>query len=35
MTVYGYAACTDADTLKEAGAIPFSSMLELKDILSA
>jgi HAD superfamily hydrolase (TIGR01509 family) len=35
MTVYGYAACTDTDTLKEAGAIPFSSMFELKDILSA
>jgi HAD superfamily hydrolase (TIGR01509 family) len=35
MTVYGYAACTDPALLKEAGAIPFTSMLELKNILSA
>lgn len=35
MTVYGYAACTDAKALKEAGAIPFASMSELKNILSA
>lgn len=35
MTVYGYAACTDANALKEAGAIPFASMSELKNILAA
>lgn len=32
--VYGHAACTDADTLKEAGAIPFANMMELKAILA-
>jgi HAD superfamily hydrolase (TIGR01509 family) len=35
MKVYGYSACTDPELLKEAGAIPFASMLELKNILSA
>jgi HAD superfamily hydrolase (TIGR01509 family) len=34
MKVYGYAACTSAERLKEAGAIPFMDMLELKSILS-
>jgi phosphoglycolate phosphatase len=34
MKVYGYAACTDADQLKAAGAIPFMDMLELKSILA-
>jgi beta-phosphoglucomutase-like phosphatase (HAD superfamily) len=34
MKVYGYAACTSADQLQEAGAIPFSDMLALKSILS-
>lgn len=32
--VYGHAACTDANKLKEAGAIPFANMLELKNILA-
>jgi HAD superfamily hydrolase (TIGR01509 family) len=32
--VYGHAACTDAGMLKEAGAIPFANMLELKNILT-
>jgi HAD superfamily hydrolase (TIGR01509 family) len=34
MKVYGYAACTSAERLKEAGAIPFMDMCELKSILS-
>jgi HAD superfamily hydrolase (TIGR01509 family) len=34
MKVYGYAACTSAERLKEAGAIPFMDMYELKSILS-
>jgi HAD superfamily hydrolase (TIGR01509 family) len=33
MKVYGYAACTSADRLKEAGAIPFMDMSELGAIL--
>jgi phosphoglycolate phosphatase len=32
--VYGHAACTDAGMLKEAGAIPFANMLELRNILA-
>jgi phosphoglycolate phosphatase len=35
MKVYGYAACTNPQQLREAGAIPFTDMLELKSILSA
>lgn len=35
MKVYGYAACTEPELLKQAGAIPFGSMAELKTILSA
>jgi HAD superfamily hydrolase (TIGR01509 family) len=34
MKVYGYAACTSVERLKEAGAIPFMDMHELKSILS-
>jgi HAD superfamily hydrolase (TIGR01509 family) len=34
MKVYGYAACTSPERLKEAGAIPFMDMRELKSILS-
>ncbi len=34
MKVYGHAACTDAAILKEAGAIPFANMMELKRILA-
>ncbi|MFN8413653.1 MAG: HAD family hydrolase [Anaerolineales bacterium] len=34
MTVYGHAACTDADSLQRAGAIPFKTMMELKNILT-
>ncbi|MBI2332259.1 MAG: HAD family hydrolase [Chloroflexi bacterium] len=33
MRVYGHAAFTPAAKLKEAGAIPFASMIELKDVL--
>ncbi len=35
MRVYGHAAITPVDVLREAGAIPFKDMLELKQILSA
>jgi len=34
MTVYGYAAFTPSESLRAAGAIPFSNMLELKSILA-
>lgn len=34
MKVYGHAACTDVGMLKEAGAIPFANMTELKNILA-
>ena len=34
MRVYGHAAITPVDVLREAGAIPFKDMLELKRILS-
>jgi HAD superfamily hydrolase (TIGR01509 family) len=34
MKVYGYAACTSEERLREAGAIPFVDMHELKSILS-
>lgn len=34
MKVYGYAAFTPAQKLEEAGAIPFTSMFELKEILT-
>jgi hypothetical protein len=30
--VYGHATFNSADALQEAGAIPFGSMLELKEI---
>jgi phosphoglycolate phosphatase len=33
MFVYGYSACTDSSLLKEAGAMPFTSMHELKSML--
>jgi HAD superfamily hydrolase (TIGR01509 family) len=34
MQVYGYAACTPGESLRKAGAIPFSNMAELQTILS-
>lgn len=34
MKVYGHAAFTPAEALQNAGAIPFTNMFELKDILS-
>ncbi|GAB4496774.1 MAG: hypothetical protein OHK003_03120 [Anaerolineales bacterium] len=34
MPVYGYAAFTPAEKLAEAGAIPFTTMFELKDMLT-
>lgn len=34
MRVYGYAAFTPAEKLKETGAIPFKSMSELKEMLA-
>lgn len=33
MKVYGYAAFTPAETLEKAGAIPFTTMIELKEML--
>lgn len=33
MRVYGHAAITPSETLREAGAIPFANMLELKSLL--
>ena len=35
MRVYGHAAITPVEVLREAGAIPFMNMFELKEILSA
>jgi phosphoglycolate phosphatase len=35
MKVYGHAAVTPTESLREAGAIPFGNMLELQTILSA
>ena len=34
MRVYGHAAFTPADKLREAGAIPFATMFELKEMLA-
>jgi HAD superfamily hydrolase (TIGR01509 family) len=34
MHIYGHAAFTPAEKLKEAGAIPFASMFDLKDMLA-
>jgi hypothetical protein len=34
MQVYGHAAFTPAEQLKEAGAVPFNNMAELKEILA-
>lgn len=34
MPVYGYAAFTPAEKLAKAGAIPFTTMFELKDMLA-
>ncbi len=34
MKVYGHAACTPAETLRQAGAIPFANMMELKKMLA-
>lgn len=34
MRVYGHAAITPAESLRNAGAIPFANMVELKNILS-
>jgi len=34
MKVYGHAACTPDESLREAGAIPFANMLELKSIIT-
>jgi HAD superfamily hydrolase (TIGR01509 family) len=34
MKVYGHATFTSAESLQEAGAIPFTSMLDLKEILA-
>lgn len=34
MKVYGHAAFTPSESLREAGAIPFANMMELKTILS-
>lgn len=35
MRVYGHAALTPGESLREAGAIPFANMIELKDILAS
>ena len=35
MKVYGHAAITPSESLRAAGAIPFQSMMESKEILSA
>jgi beta-phosphoglucomutase-like phosphatase (HAD superfamily) len=35
MRVYGHAALTPAASLRDAGAIPFANMMELKTILNA
>lgn len=34
MKVYGHAACTASNLLQAAGAIPFTNMIELKEILA-
>ena len=34
MKVYGHAALTSTESLRNAGAIPFENMLELQTILS-
>jgi beta-phosphoglucomutase-like phosphatase (HAD superfamily) len=33
MKVYGHAAFTPSESLREAGAIPFDNMMELKTLL--
>jgi hypothetical protein len=34
MKVYGHAAFTPSESLREAGAIPFANMMELKSIIT-